>query len=59
MAHDRPDQRVDLAMRAFIGKIIDYLRAGGDHANAMMNMSERGVPLHVQRRVVDGNAVPR
>ena len=46
-------------MRAFIGKIIDYLRAGGDHANAMMNMSERGVPLHVQRRVVDGNAVPR
>ena len=56
MLHDRPDQRIDLVMRQFVGQIIDYLMRGGDHANALLNMSERGVPLDVQRRVLEGNA---
>ncbi len=56
MRNSRPDQRVDLAMRQFVGKIIEYLMEGGDHANAMMNMAERGVPYTVQRRVIEGNA---
>ncbi|MGL1833814.1 hypothetical protein ACKVEX_09420 [Rhodocyclaceae bacterium SMB388] len=56
MNHPGPDQRIDFAMRQFVGKIIDYLMAGGDHANAMMNMTERGVPHEVQRRVIEGNA---
>lgn len=56
MNTSRLDQRVDLAMRQFVGKIIEYLMEGGDHANAMMNMSERGVPYPVQRRVIEGNA---
>jgi len=48
--------RVDWAMRQFVGAIMDYLARGGDHANAQMNMTERGVPLHVQRRVLEGTA---
>lgn len=56
MNSTRPDQRIDFAMRQFVGKIIEYLMAGGDHANAMMNMTERGVPYEVQRRVIEGNA---
>ena len=56
MLHDRPDQRVDLVMRQFVGQIIEYLMRGGDHANALLNMSERGVPQDVQRRVLKGNA---
>lgn len=56
MLHDRPDQRVDIVMRQFVGQIIDYLMSGGDHANALLNMNERGVPQEVQRRVLEGNA---
>lgn len=56
MLHDRPDQRIDLVMRQFVGQIIEYLMRGGDHANALLNMSERGVPQEVQRRVLGGNA---
>lgn len=43
-------------MRQYVGKIIDYLARGGDHANAKMNMTERGIPLHVQQRVLEGTA---
>jgi len=56
---DGPDLRVDLALREFIGKVIRYLREGGDRANALMNMIERGVPAEVQRRVLEGRAAPR
>ncbi|HRQ57589.1 MAG TPA: hypothetical protein PLN31_09225 [Azoarcus taiwanensis] len=56
MVHDRPDQRIDLVMRQFVGQIIEYLMLGGDHANARLNMTERGVPHEVQRRVLEGNA---
>lgn len=56
MVQHQPDQRVDLTMRQFVGTIIEYLGRGGDHANALMNMTERGVPNDVQRRVVEGNA---
>ena len=56
---DGSDMRVDLALREFIGKVITYLREGGDHANALMNMIERGVPAEVQRRVLNGRATPR
>ncbi len=59
MGYAGPDLRVDLALREFIGKVIRYLQQGGDHANAKMNMIERGVPPDVQRRVLSGNAVPR
>jgi hypothetical protein len=49
--------RVDWPMRQYVGKIIEYLARGGDHANAKMNMTERGIPVHVQHRVLEGNAV--
>ncbi|NMG14388.1 hypothetical protein [Aromatoleum bremense] len=58
MAFSGLEMRVDWAMRQFIGAIMDYLARGGDHANAQMNMTERGVPLHVQRRVLEGTASP-
>lgn len=50
------EMRVDWAMRQYVGKIIEFLARGGDHANAKMNMTERGVPLHVQERVLKGAA---
>lgn len=56
MAHDEADMRVDWLMRQYVGKIIEYLARGGDHANAKMNMTERGVPTHVQERVLEGSA---
>lgn len=56
MVHEQLNQRVDLTMRQFVGSIIEYLTQGGDHANALMNMAERGVPQDVQRRVIAGNA---
>ena len=54
-----PERRVDLALREFIGKVIRYLKEGGDHANALMNMTEHGVPNEVQRRVLSGRATQR
>ena len=56
IAPNHNDLRIDLAMRQFIGDILRYLADGGDHANARMNMIERGVPLDVQQRVLDGKA---
>lgn len=56
MALSGLEMRVDWAMRQFVGTVIEYLARGGDHANAQMNMTERGVPLHVQRRVLEGTA---
>jgi len=53
-----PDRRIDLALREFVGKVIRYLKEGGDHANALMNMTEHGVPNEVQRRVLSGRATP-
>jgi hypothetical protein len=58
MAQAREDRRIDLAMRQYVGEILRYLASGGDHANARMNMNERGVPPEVQRRVIDGDAAP-
>lgn len=48
------ERRIDLAMRHFITEILRYLAHGGDQANARMNMTERGVPWEVQRRVIMG-----
>lgn len=59
MAYSGPEQRIDLEMREFVGKIIAYLEGGGDHANARMNMTERGVPAEVQHRVLNGQAARR
>jgi len=56
MTYGGQEMRVDWAMRQYVGKIIDFLARGGDHANAKMNMTERGVPLHVQQRVLEGTA---
>lgn len=56
MIEEKCDQRIDLAMRQYVAVIIEYLRTGGDHANAIMNMAERGVPADVQKRVIEGNA---
>jgi hypothetical protein len=53
------DRRIDLALREFVGKVIRYLKEGGDHANALMNMTEHGVPAEVQRRVLSGRATQR
>ncbi len=50
------DLRIDLAMREYVRRIIEYLAQGGDHANARMNMIENGVPEHVQARVLQGKA---
>lgn len=55
-AHHLTEMRVDLVLRQFVGEIIRYLASGGDHANARMNMIERGVPSHVQQRVLEGRA---
>jgi len=49
--------RIDFMLRRFVSDIIQYLSNGGDHANALMNMIERGVPPEVQRRVLEGRAV--
>lgn len=59
MAYVGSEQRIDLLMREFVGKVIAYLEDGGDHANAKMNMTERGVPAEVQRRVLNGQAARR
>lgn len=56
MAYVGLEMRVDWVMRQYVGTIIQYLAQGGDHANAQMNMTERGVPVHVQRRVLEGSA---
>ncbi len=53
------EKRRDLWMRRFVGKIIDYLMQGGDHANARLNMIEIGIPPDVQRRVLHGLATRR
>ena len=53
----RNEQRLDWSMRRFVSDVIQYLRHGGDHANARMNMTERGVPFAVQSRVLEGTAV--
>ncbi|HRP76600.1 MAG TPA: hypothetical protein PK725_09725 [Rhodocyclaceae bacterium] len=50
------DLRIDLAMRQYVRRIIEYLAQGGDIANARMNMIENGVPAHVQARVLEGKA---
>lgn len=57
MAYNGVDMRVDWAMRQYVDQIIDYLSKGGDQANARMNMTERGVPVPVQHRVLEGRAV--
>lgn len=57
MAYDRPEQRVDWAMRHYVDKITEYLAQGGEPANARMNMTERGVPFHVQQRMLERFAV--
>jgi hypothetical protein len=56
MVYEGAELRVDWAMRQYVGTIIYYLAHGGDQANARMNMTERGVPVHVQRRVLEGKA---
>ena len=56
MAYGGIEMRVDWVMRQYVETIIQYLAQGGDHANARMNMTERGVPVHVQRRVMEINA---
>jgi hypothetical protein len=56
MGASQENRRIDLAMRLYVGKIIDYLQSGGDHANARLNMTERSVPPEVQQRVIDGKA---
>ncbi|NMG73195.1 hypothetical protein [Aromatoleum diolicum] len=53
MTYQGNEMRVDWVMRQYVETIIQYLAKGGDHANARMNMTERGVPVHVQRRVMD------
>ncbi|WP_244551636.1 hypothetical protein [Aromatoleum tolulyticum] len=50
------EQRIDWVMRQYVETIIQYLARGGDRANAQMNMTERGVPVHVQERVFQGHA---
>lgn len=56
MAQAGVEMRVDWLMRQYVGEIIEYLARGGDHANAKMNMTERGVPAQVQDRVLRGKA---
>ncbi|HRP97582.1 MAG TPA: hypothetical protein PL143_15175 [Rhodocyclaceae bacterium] len=58
MARAEGERRIDLAMRQYVAEILRYLAQGGDHANARMNMTERGVPAEVQQRVIDGDAAP-
>lgn len=55
--YNHQDLRIDFMLRRFVSDIIQYLSNGGDHANALMNMIERGVPPEVQRRVLEGRAV--
>ncbi|AKU10739.1 hypothetical protein GPA27_16640 [Aromatoleum toluolicum] len=50
------EMRVDWVMRQYVETIIQYLARGGSLANARMNMTERGVPVHVQDRVFEGHA---
>lgn len=56
MNYSGRDLRIDLAMRQYVRRIIEYLAQGGDIANARMNMIENGVPSHVQARVLEGKA---
>ncbi|NMG31204.1 hypothetical protein [Aromatoleum evansii] len=51
-----PEQRVDWVMRQYVETIVQYLARGGGQANARRNMTERGVPVHVQERVLEGYA---
>lgn len=48
--------RVDWVMRQYVETIIQYLARGGSVASARKNMTERGVPVHVQHRVFEGQA---
>lgn len=48
--------RVDWVMRQYVETIIQYLSRGGSVAGARRNMTERGVPVHVQDRVFEGQA---
>lgn len=49
----RPDnRRIDWAMRQFVDEVLGVLSCTGDRANAAMHLYERGVPLHVARRVL-------
>lgn len=50
------EQRIDWVMRQYVETIVQYLARGGDRANARTNMTERGVPVHVQDRVFQGHA---
>lgn len=54
MTYNGIDMRVDWAMRQYVDQVVGYLSKGGDQANARMNMTERGVPLPVQHRVLEG-----
>ncbi|WP_246264300.1 hypothetical protein [Aromatoleum toluvorans] len=56
MDYRGPEQRTDWVMRQYVETIIQYLVLGGDSANAQMNMTEHGVPVHVQGRVLDAYA---
>ncbi len=57
MAYEGAERRVDWAMRQYVETIVQYLAMGGDHANARMNMTERGVPTSVQLRVLERFAI--
>lgn len=46
------NRRLDWYMRQFVDEVKDYLARGGEHANALHNLYERGVPVHVARRVI-------
>lgn len=56
MEYRGQEQRIDWVMRQYVETIIQYLARGGDRANARANMTERGVPVHVQERVFEGHA---
>lgn len=49
--------RVDWVMRQYVETIVQYLARGGDQTSARANMNARGVPIHVQNRVLEGQAV--
>lgn len=47
-------QRTDWSMRQFVDDIKARLRDHPDHDQLQAQMSARGVPLHVQRRILAG-----
>lgn len=48
------EMRVDWVMRQYVETIVQFLLRGGDQHNARANMTARGVPVHVQDRVLKG-----